>query len=539
MSASTIGRPKRANLTLLALILAASVTNLNLSVANVALPTIGDDLNASQTALNLVAVGYSLGTAASVLYFGALGDRHGRKLMLCIGMAFSIPAALLAAFAPNVEILMIARLLGGLSAGMAYPTTLALIVALWSGTSRVKAIALWSALGGAVSALGPLAAGGIIEVLPWGAVFLMTIPLAVVTFILVVFLVPAHVNESTKRVDNIGGVISAIFIGSVVLAINTAGVPDSEPTTIVLALIALTAGAVFVIRQLKARYPLFDLCLAVRPTFWVAVVSGIIVFGSLMGAMYIGQLFVQNVLGYTPLEAGMAILPAVGFMVVAAPVSGRMIVRFGSRTTLLVGFCASLLGFVSMLVLWRADSTYVPVGLSYALVGLGVGFAGTPSSNSLTGSVPVSRTGMASGTADLQRDLGGSIMQSILGAILSAGYAVSISKTISDAPAHIKDQVTDGIQSALEKSFGSAQRLAEQYPQYSHDIIHAAQTSFLDGADWAYLTGIFAMLIGALVVLFFYPNRANERMLLQGYAEGSSESSQQREAQGQGGHDRG
>ena len=125
--------PKRPGLVLASLILVAAVANLNLAVANVALPDIGKAFDASQTALNLVAVGYSLGLAASVLYLGALGDRYGRKLMLLLGMALSIPACLLAALRADDGVLFVARVLGGLAAGMAYPTTLALITALWSG----------------------------------------------------------------------------------------------------------------------------------------------------------------------------------------------------------------------------------------------------------------------------------------------------------------------------------------------------------------------------------------------------------------------
>ena len=171
--------PARAGLVLAALILVAGVANLNLSVANVALPDIGRHFDSSQTTLDLIAVGYSLGLAASVLYLGALGDRYGRKLMLLLGMALSVPACLLAAFAPSDEVLFIARVLGGLSAGMAYPTTLALIAALWSGPGRTKSIALWSALGGAIASLGPLVAGALLEQFDWGSVFLITLPLVV------------------------------------------------------------------------------------------------------------------------------------------------------------------------------------------------------------------------------------------------------------------------------------------------------------------------------------------------------------------------
>ena len=132
------GTPKRAGLVLGALIAVAAVANLGLAVANVALPSIGKQFDASQTALNLVAVGYSLGLAASVLYFGAVGDRYGRKLLLVLGMVLTIPADCLAAWAPSIEVLFGARVLGGLAAGMAYPTTLALITALWSGPARTQ-----------------------------------------------------------------------------------------------------------------------------------------------------------------------------------------------------------------------------------------------------------------------------------------------------------------------------------------------------------------------------------------------------------------
>ena len=207
--------PERAPLVLLALILGATVANLNLAVANVALPDIGRVFNASQTQLNLVAVGYSLGLAASVLYLGAIGDRYGRKRMLLAGVVLSIPACLVAAWAPSVEVLVAARVLGGISAGMAYPTTLALITALWQGAPRTRAIALWSAVGGAAAALGPLIAGYLLGMFWWGSVFIVTLPLAALAFALAARLVPAHVHETTERVDHLGGVMSIVVVADV------------------------------------------------------------------------------------------------------------------------------------------------------------------------------------------------------------------------------------------------------------------------------------------------------------------------------------
>src|SRR5271157_1250764 len=425
---------QHAGLVLTSLILAAAVANLNLAVANVALPTIGAAFDASQTALDLVAVGYSLGLAASVLYLGALGDRYGRKMMLVLGVLLSVPACLLAAFAPTVEILVVARLMGGLSAGMAYPTTLALIAALWSGPARTRSIALWSGIGGAVSSLGPLISGWLLQHFWWGSVFLITLPLAAVALAMALAFVPSHVNETTDPVDNLGGVLSVLFVAALVLAINFAPAPSAGDLALGLAAIAIAGGIAFFIRQHRAPFPLYDLHIAGRRILWVAACAGMIVFGTLLGAMFVGQQFLQNVLRYSTLDAGLAILPAAFLMVAIAPRSAKVVEARGARFTLLTGYVFCLFGFLTMLLLWKQGIPYWEVGLAYAFVGIGVGFAGTPAARSLTASVPVDRAGMASGTADLQRDLGGAIMQSILGALLTAGYATAFGAAIANAP---------------------------------------------------------------------------------------------------------
>jgi MFS family permease len=507
--------PDRAPVVLISLILVAAVANLNLAVANVALPDIGKAFDAGQTALNLVAVGYSLGLAASVLYLGALGDRYGRKSMLLLGTGCAIPASILAALAPTIGVLFAARLCGGVAAGMAYPTTLALITALWSGPARTKSIALWSALGGAISALGPLVAGALLTQFDWDSVFYVTLPLAVVAAYMAWRFVPAHVNETTEPVDNLGGVISVLLVAALVLAINFAPVPNKGALAIGLGVVALALAGAFLLRQRAAKVPLYDLHVAGRRIFWVAACAGIVVFGTLMGAMFIGQQFLQNVLGYSTLAAGASILPAAVCMVIVAPRSAKLVESHGARLTLLVGYLFCLLGFLTMLLLWNEGIAYWKVALAYAFMGIGVGFAGTPASHSLTGSVPVKRAGMASGTADLQRDLGGAIMQSILGAVLTAGYAAAVGAAVASSPD--KDQVTAGLETEFQKSFSSAADAAQQYPQYSNQIIAAAKESFLKGDDWAYTAGIIAVLLGATLIFFLFPKVEEERELLERY----------------------
>ena len=510
------GIPEGGQLILVSLILVAAVANLNLSVANVALPSIGAAFDASQTSLDLVAVGYSLGLAASVLWLGAIGDRYGRKMLLLLGVGLSIPFCLLAAFAPSIEVLIVARIGGGISAGMAYPTTLALITALWApGPGRTHSIALWSALGGAIAALGPLVSGFLLEQFDWGSVFLVTLPLAFVALFMAWRFVPAHVNETDDPVDNLGGILSAVLVGTLILAINFAPVPNMTALVIGLAVLCIAATVAFVIRQRRAKDPLYDLDIAARPTFWVAAVAGIIVFGSLMGAMFIGQQYLQNVLEYSTLEAGTGIIPAAVAMVIVAPRSAVLVEARGARFTLLLGYVFVLGGFLTMLLLWGENSSYLVVALGYTLVGIGVGFAGTPASRSLTGSVPVTRAGMASGTADLQRDLGGAIMQSIFGALLTAGYAAAAAAAIAASPPN--SDLTTSVQNQLTMSFAGAAEVAAQYPQYSTQIIAAAQESFLAGDQWAYLAGIVAVLLGAALVFFKFPHLEEEHRLLAEY----------------------
>jgi MFS transporter, DHA2 family, multidrug resistance protein len=505
--------PERSGLVLITLILVAAVANLNLAVANVALPSIAEAFDTSQTGLDLIAVGYSLGLAASVLYLGAVGDRYGRKVMLLLGTAVAVPASLLAAYAPSDTVLFFARLLGGFAAGMAFPTTLALITALWSGRARTKSIALWSGLGGAIASLGPLLAGALLEHFWWGSVFLLTLPLAVVAFVLALLYVPSHVNETADPVDHFGGVLSVVLVAATITAINFAPVPNKGTLVLGLAAVAIAALIAFYIRQRRARNPLYDLDIAGRRVFWVAACAGIIVFGSLMGAMFVGQQFLQNVLGYSTFQAGLAILPAAFAMVLVAPRSAKLVDAYGARFTLLTGYVFCLLGFLTMLLLWTDGASYWRVGLGYVFIGIGVGFAGTPASHSLTSSVPVTRAGMASGTADLQRDLGGAIMQSIFGAVLTAGYAAAATAAIATSG---KD-VNDSVQNQLTKSFAGAESVAQQYPQYAGQITAAAKKSFLQGDRWAYTAGIVAILLGAALVAFLFPKKVEEEALLTRY----------------------
>ena len=348
-AAETSTVPPRAGLVLGALILVAAVANLNLAVANVALPDIGIAFDSSQTTLDLVAVGYSLGLAASVLYLGALGDRYGRKMMLVLGISLSIPASIAAAYAPSDGFLIFARIVGGISAGMAFPTTLALITALWAGRRARKQ-----------SPCGPRSAVDCRHSVPsWPAACSRSSggdPCSSSPFhsppshsCWRSCSCPSHVNETSDPVDNLGGIMSAILVGALIMSSTSPPSRTREPlrsgseSSRAAAAIALLHP-----RSAAPGIPLYDLHVAARRVFWVAAVAGIIVFGSLLAAMFIGQQFLQNVLGYSTLQAGAPSSPPSSYGS-RRPQVGEAHRGTGRAFTLLLGYVFVFFGFLTML----------------------------------------------------------------------------------------------------------------------------------------------------------------------------------------------
>jgi MFS transporter, DHA2 family, multidrug resistance protein len=502
--------PPRAGAILTVLILGAVVANINLAIANVALPSIGAALDTSQAELNLVAVGFTLGLASSVLYLGALADRYGRKPAMMLGAALSVPASLLAAWAPNATVLIVARVSGGMAAGLLYPITLSLITGLFRGGARTRAIALWSGIGGGCSALGPLIGGLLLGRFWWGSVFLPSVPIAVLVVVLAGLWLPRHAGESSEPVDHPGGVLSVVFIGPLVLAISL--VPDYGFNGTVLGLfaVALVGLVLFVIRERRAPSPLFDLKVLGARTFTIALVGGTITWGGLLGATFIGQQYTQNVLGYSPLSAALITLPAAVFVAAAARPAGRMIASRGSRVPLALGLAVTAVGFLGM-ALFGTTTSAVVVGIVYGVLGLGIGLAGPPSSSSLMGSVPVARAGMGSASNDLQRDFGGALFQAVMGTLLAVEYTRYFTKAFAALPPQQAQQLSQQAAATISQSFTGAEQVAKQFPQaQAQQLVAAAQQAFVDGKTAAILFAVLASLIGLVVVLLLYPHRQDE-----------------------------
>ena len=504
-------RPPHAGLVLATLILGAIVANINTSISNVALPDIGQALSASNQQLTFITDAYQIAIASTVLYLGAVGDRYGRKKLLLLGAALCIPFSILSSLAHGWHGLVLAQMATGVAGGMIYPTTLSLITALYSGKTMTRAVALWMGIGAGASVFGPLVGGFLLEHFWWGSVFLVTTPLAAVVLGLALFVVPRRSGEHNGKVDHPGGVLSVLAVSSFVVMVVL--LPQGI-TPVVLGLLATAAvtGSLFVLRERHASEPLFDLKLAAAPTFWVAFVAGLVAFGALVGAVFIGQQFTQNVLGFDPLKAATMTLAMAAAMIASAPVAARLIGRLGTRLTLAAGLSAIALGFVTIALTWRPGASVVWVLVGYALLGCGVGTAGTPSSRSLTASLPVRRVGMGSASADLTKDLGGAVFQAILGTLLTIAYAQYFVRAFATLPAAHAQKLGRTAAAEISASFAGARHVAARLPGADADqLVAAARDAFTDGKTLAIGFALAAALVGIGLVLWKYPRHKAER----------------------------
>lgn len=512
-------RPRHSALILTVLLVAAGVANINMSIANVALPEIALALDATQSEQNLIADAFTMALAATVLYLGAIGDRYGRKSLLLWGAAVSIPASLLAAWAPSVEVLVAARILGGIGAALLFPTTLSIISVLWKGRARTGAISLWSGVGGSAAFLGSVVAGALLLWFWWGSVFLLTAPFAVLLLVAAQLLIPEDKKLDTNRVDHLGGLLSIIGVAALVLGVQE--ITDGFSwTMVVLFVVAIVVIGLFLVRQKRAEHPLVDLQLAKQPTFLVASVAGTISFGALIGALYVGQQFTANVLRYDTLGSAATTIPAAALFLLGSPLASRWTSDKGGRFTLTAGIGLIGIGFIIIASTWSPGVNVWVVLVPYAILGLGTAFAGAAASTAIMASLPSRRAGMGSSFTDLTRDFGGALIQALMAAALTVAYSSSMMSSFAALPIDEASRTSAEAAQGIASSFQKAEQVASQFPEASASgLLHDASEAFSTGKTYAFAIAIVLVLISIVIVRVWYPDREAEAEVFAEYSE--------------------
>lgn len=396
---------------------------IDMTVLYTALPTLTRELGASASQKLWIVNIYALIAAGLLLGMGTLGDRLGHKRLFIGGLAVFGVFSLIAAFSPSASVLIGARGFLAVGAAMMMPATLAIVrVTFTEPREQAMAFGIWASVASGGAAFGPVVGGLLLEHFWWGSVFLINVPIVLVALLVGVLLIPNHPGDTSKRWDWLGSLQVMIGLISLAYAVKELGkrVPSLEGM-----LMALVVGtlflALFIRRQRRATHPMLDLALFDTPGFRNAVIAAVVSAAAMIGMELVFSQRLQLVLGLSPLEAALFILPLPLGSFVSGPLAGYYLPRLGHRRMLFWTLLLSGLAMLGYLLLYNA-ATYLQVA-SLAALGLAIGAALTASSSTIMLSVPADQAGMAASIEEVSFELGGAVGVTLAGSLLSAIYA--------------------------------------------------------------------------------------------------------------------
>jgi EmrB/QacA subfamily drug resistance transporter len=377
-----------------AAVLGSGMTMLDGTVVNVALATIGDDLDASLSQLQWISNGYLLSLASLILLGGSLGDRYGRRRVFVIGTVWFAIASLLCGLAPNPTVLIAARILQGAGAALLTPGSLAMIQGAFVRDDRARAIGSWVGLGGIASAVGPFLGGFLVEYANWRWIFLINLPIAALTVLIAIRAVPETLDpHAPRRLDFIGALLATVFLGGLTYALIEWGGPLA-PWAIGAAVLAAVG---YVVDERRSDHPMLPLAIFADRTFSAANAMTLVVYAALGAVLFFLVLQLQTVSGYGALRAGMATLPITVCMLLLASRGGALATRIGPRIPLTVGPLVMAVGTLLLLDVGVDVSYWADVLPGMTLFGLGLALMVAPLTATVLAAASDEHAGIASG----------------------------------------------------------------------------------------------------------------------------------------------
>jgi EmrB/QacA subfamily drug resistance transporter len=390
------------------------------TVVNVALPSIQRDLDMQLSELEWIVSGYALTFAALMLIGGKLADAYGRRLVFVIGIAVFTLASLACGLASTGEALIAARVAQGVGAAMMNPATLSIIAVTFPPRQRGTAIGIWAGTSALALALGPLIGGLLTEHASWNWIFFVNVPIGVLGIVASFLLIDESRDESHERLDLPGLATSGLGLFALTYGLIEANNYGWGSARIVGAfVIAAVSLTIFIVLERRQRAPMLDLTLFRNRTYVGANLAMLLVALAMFGVFFFVSLYMQNVLGYSAVEAGAAFLPMTVLIILIAPLAGRASDRWGSRWLITGGMVllAVQLAYFSQL---SADSTFWVLLPALVLGGFGMSMTMTPSSAAAMRAVPVEKAGIGSAVLNACRQVGGSTGIALMGAIMAS-----------------------------------------------------------------------------------------------------------------------
>jgi EmrB/QacA subfamily drug resistance transporter len=498
-------RTSSKTLVLVALLSASFLINLDTTLVNVALPSLTTELGATTSQLQWVVDAYNLVFAAFLLTAGSFSDRFGRKGMLLAGLVIFGGASVVGGYVGTADHLIAARAVMGLGAAMTFPATLSLLTGVFTGRrERALAIGLWGATAGVAIALGPIVGGALLAHYTWSSVFFVLGPVSAAVLILVLLFVPRAAAERAHRLDPLGLVLSAGFMGALIYTVIEA--PDEgwhSAFTLTGFAISLVLLAAFIVGERSVREPMLDVRLFRNMRFSAASAAVTISFFTLLGFIFLMTQFFQFIRGYSALSTGVHLLPVAISVAVGSTIGTRLAVRLGNKLIVTVGLVLMAVFYFWVANTLDASLGYNVIAVQMVVYGLGMGLTSAPATEAIMGAVPRAKAGVGSAVNDSTRLLGGTLGVAVMGSVYASLYA---SKLTDALPA----QLPSSLAAIAHQSVGAAFELAAQLGEKGQGAlaagVHAASvTAFQHGLSIACVVAGAVAVGGALLSVIFIP----------------------------------
>jgi EmrB/QacA subfamily drug resistance transporter len=484
------------------LVISLLVVVLDNTILNVALKTIQQDLSATQSELAWSVNAYTLVFAGLLFTYGVLGDRYGRRRALVVGLVVFGIASALSAFSTSPEALIASRALMGVGGAAVMPSTLSIITNVFEADERPKAIGIWTGSVGVAVAIGPITGGALLEHFWWGSVFLINVPVVLLALAAILWIVPESKDPSPQGLDPLGVVLSIVGLVLLVYGIIKGGETTEWGSAIVLGplLAGLGVLALFVWLQRRTRSPMLDVTLFRNPAFSAACGAVTLVMFALFGAVFFMSFYLQYARDYTPLEAGLRLLPVAVALSFFSPRSAKLVRRFGVKAVSAAGMLLMTAAFTGYTTVDADTSIWVVEALLF-LQAAGMAHVVAPATESIMSTLPRERAGAGSAVNTTVRQVGGALGVAILGSILSAAYRTRITPALDVLPPQVRELAGESI--------GSTQLAAQALPEAVRAPLEAAAVEAFVGGMHAAATGsALVAFLGALVVLRWLPGRS-------------------------------
>ena len=397
------------------------IVGLDVTVVNVALPSIGSDLGTGISGLQWTIDAYTVVLASLLMLSGSIGDRFGRRRVFMLGLAVFVTASGLCSLAPNVGFLVAFRVLQAVGASMLNPVALSIVTNTFTDPrERAQAIGAWASVFGISMALGPVIGGTLVSTLDWRAIFWVNIPVGLLALVLTLRFIPESQAPRARRFDPLGQVLVIVVLAALTSGIIEA--PDrgwTSAATLVTFAVSALALAGLLVHEPRRRDPLIDLRFFRSIPFSAATVMAIAAFSAFGGFLFLNTLYLQEVRDLSPVQAGLATLPLALMTVVCAPLSGRIVGRRGPRLPLAVGGAFLLVGCL-MLTGLATDTPLAWIFAAYVVFGIGFGFVNAPITNTAVSGMPRAQAGVAAAVTGTSRQIGQTLGVAVVGAIVAS-----------------------------------------------------------------------------------------------------------------------